>query len=118
MNTRTTHKPSASKIVDINLAKPKPHREVEAYVAFPIGEELRARLETFVNEHLEQGEEDLFAMLLDLGLRMANDGAELERAVDGVVDGDEDEEPEHGRRNPRLAARRRLLLAATAHAHR
>lgn len=112
MNKLARPKLPAPKIVDVSF--PKPHaqrREVEAYVGFPIGEVLRARLEAFVNEHLELGEEDLYAMLLDLGLRMAEEGVAFERAVDA----DEDEEPDHGRRTARLAARRRLLLAAAAH---
>lgn len=53
------------------------HRHVENYVGFPIGERLRQRLEDFFGDHPDLDDETGFALLLDLGLRKAEEEPEL-----------------------------------------
>jgi hypothetical protein len=93
------------------LPFPKPTRRpersdspepVENYVGVPLPEGLRRRLQTFVNDRPELTLEEACAMLLDLGLRKANE--EQARS-------DADAEHNHGRHKAGGTARRRLLLA-------
>lgn len=86
-------------------ARPEPHdspEPVENYVGVPLPEELRRKLQAFVDARPGLTVEDACAMLLDLGLRKANEEQE--------PTGGEQEDRRVARRSAGTA-RRRLLLA-------
>lgn len=86
-------------------ARPEPHdspEPVENYVGVPLPEELRRKLQAFVDAHPELTVEDACAMLLDLGLRKADQEAKR-TGVEGA--------PRQERPRARGTARLRLLLA-------
>ena len=72
MNPRQNNTPPVMPDATKNHSEPVRERHVENYVGVPLQERLRIKLERFVAAFPDAiPEEDLFAMLLDLGLEEA-----------------------------------------------
>jgi len=66
---------------------PTRHRQVEPYICFPIGEELRRRLEDFLKDNPDVDEETAYALLLERGVWKTEDerDAEAPRVKEGSM---------------------------------